>query len=414
MDWAMTRPHFKTNLFRLVDVLPTLHSADAIADHIRQYLYAEGKDIHPFIGWGLDVQAGSFKAKFAALVVKRMVKEMANQFIAGSDPKHALHALRKIRNRGMAFTVDLLGEYCVSEKEAAVYLDRYLNALTILGHEVPRWHDQKVHHQGHPGEKSPICISVKLTALYSQCSVLNFDRSVEVLADRLRTIAKKAQEVNALVYVDAEDTANNPLIYEAFKKVFGEEPFKDFFYPGIVVQAYGRESTEICKDLLSFAKQRGNPIAIRLVKGAYWDSETISASQNEWSSPLFGKKESSDAQFERLSRLLLDNVEFVLPAFGSHNIRSLSHACCYAESKGITPNQFEMQMLFGMADPIADAFAQKGYLVRFYTPLGELLPGMGYLVRRLLENTSNESFLKHTFFDSSTVKSLLEEPVFRD
>jgi RHH-type proline utilization regulon transcriptional repressor/proline dehydrogenase/delta 1-pyrroline-5-carboxylate dehydrogenase len=99
-----------------------------------------------------------------------------------------------------------------------------------------------------------------------------------------------------------------------------------------------------------------------------------------------------------------------LPAFGSHNIRSLSHACCYAEHIGLSPRDFEIQVLYGMAEPIAEAFMKRGYLVRMYVPLGELLPGMGYLVRRLLENTSNESFLKHTFFDSDEVSTLLREP----
>jgi RHH-type proline utilization regulon transcriptional repressor/proline dehydrogenase/delta 1-pyrroline-5-carboxylate dehydrogenase len=103
-----------------------------------------------------------------------------------------------------------------------------------------------------------------------------------------------------------------------------------------------------------------------------------------------------------------------LPAFGSHNIRSLSHACCYAEQRGLTPKDFELQVLYGMAEPIAQAFKSRGYLTRMYVPLGDLLPGMGYLVRRLLENTSNESFLRHTFFDSEEVSTLLKEPHYSE
>lgn len=414
MGWAIKKPEFKTNLFRLVDVLPTLKTSDAIADHITQYLYQGGNEIHPALGWALEVSPGTVKSKFAAFMVKRVVKEIANQFIVGSDPKQALSALRKIRRKGMAFTADLLGEYCVSEKEALVFYHRYLDALGILGKEVVRWPESKQILDGHPGEQSPVCISIKLTALYSQCSSLNFNRSVETLSERLASLVKKAKEVDTMIYVDAEDSSNNPIIYESFKNVFLRKEFLDFPYPGIVVQAYARSALETCRDLISFAKKRGAPIAIRLVKGAYWDSETIGAAQNEWASPLFTVKESSDANYERLSRLLLDNNDHILPAFGSHNIRSLCHACCYAMSKGLTNRAFELQMLYGMADPIADAYSQQGYLVRFYAPVGEMLPGMGYLVRRLLENTSNESFLKHTFFDAQDVQRLLEEPVFRD
>ncbi|MCB0333875.1 MAG: proline dehydrogenase family protein, partial [Bdellovibrionales bacterium] len=243
---------------------------------------------------------------------------------------------------------------------------------------------------------------------------LNFDKSVSVLSDRLRSLARLAKKNNALIYIDAEDTANNPIIYEVFRTVFAEEEFLDFPYPGVVLQAYARESERTLHSLIEFAQKRGKPIAIRLVKGAYWDSETVTSHQHDWPSPLFAIKESSDANYEKLARILIDNHQHVLPAFGSHNIRSLSFACCYAKEKGLTEKDFELQMLYGMAEPIARAFSKRGYLVRLYVPLGEMIPGMGYLVRRLLENTSNESFLRHTFFDDAEVEELLKEPTFQD
>jgi RHH-type proline utilization regulon transcriptional repressor/proline dehydrogenase/delta 1-pyrroline-5-carboxylate dehydrogenase len=240
--------------------------------------------------------------------------------------------------------------------------------------------------------------------------MLNFERSVDVLAERLLSIARQAKALGGLVYVDAEDSGNNPLIYAAFKKVFGSTEMRDFPYPGIVVQAYSKSAGIILNDLITFAKSRQAPIAVRLVKGAYWDHETILSAQYGWPSPLFAKKESSDANYEALSRVLIDNHQHCLPAFGSHNVRSLSHAVCYATANGLSVKDYELQMLYGMAEPIAKAFAKKGYLVRLYVPLGEMLPGMGYLVRRLLENTSNESFLRHTFFDAQKVDELLKTP----
>jgi RHH-type proline utilization regulon transcriptional repressor/proline dehydrogenase/delta 1-pyrroline-5-carboxylate dehydrogenase len=265
----------------------------------------------------------------------------------------------------------------------------------------------------HPGELSPVCISVKLSALYSQTSVLNFDRSVAVLSERLAEVTRRAKKHKALLYVDAEDTGNNALIYEAFKRVFSSPEFVDFPYPGIVIQAYSKTSSARVDEMLEFARKRGSPIAVRLVKGAYWDHERVVSAQNYWDFPLWSVKESSDAQFEHLTRVLLDNHEVCLPAFGSHNIRSLSHACCYAQDRGLSPKDFEVQVLYGMADPIAHAFSSQGYLVRMYVPLGDLIPGMGYLVRRLLENTSNESFLRHSFFDAHEVSNLLKAPQFR-
>lgn len=412
MEWSMSRPDFKVNMFRLVDVLPALSSSAAIASHVSEYLSKPGAEIHGLLEWGLNINPHSLRAKITSALVRKSVQQMAGQFIAGESPKEAVKPLRRLRKSRLSFTVDLLGEFSLSEKEADVYVQRYLEALDVLGKEVPQWEESAPIVVGHPGESSALCISVKLSALYSQCNPMNFDRSVAVLSERLSQIVRKAHHTKALLYVDAEDSANNPIIYQTFKNVFSQPEFKDFPYPGIVIQAYAKSAEETLLDMIAFAKQRAAPIAVRLVKGAYWDHETILSAQNNWESPLFAKKETTDANFEKLSRLLIDNYKHCLPAFGSHNVRSLCYACCYAESKGLTPKDFELQMLFGMAEPIARAFAAHNYLVRLYVPLGQMLPGMGYLVRRLLENTSNESFLRHTFFDSHDVDRLLATPKF--
>jgi RHH-type proline utilization regulon transcriptional repressor/proline dehydrogenase/delta 1-pyrroline-5-carboxylate dehydrogenase len=410
MEWSMAHPDLKVNLFRLVDVLPTLKTPEAIADHVRQYLTEPANRLHPALGWLVGLSASKLGTALTAHAVQIGVKQMASLFIAGHAPRDSLSVLRKLRRNGYCFTVDLLGEFCVCESEALEYQQRYLDALHTFGSEMSSWPESKQLIEGHPGELSPVCISVKLSALYSQTGALNFSRSVDILSARLSEIVRKAKSLGALVYVDAEDSGNNPIIYETFKRVFSSPEFIDFPYPGIVVQAYSRGAEAQIHELLEYARKRGGPIAIRLVKGAYWDLERVVSSQNHWDFPLFEQKRHSDASFEHLTRLLLDNHELCLPAFGSHNIRSLSHACCYAERKGLTPKHFEIQVLYGMAEPIAQAFAKRGYLTRMYVPLGELLPGMGYLVRRLLENTSNESFLRHTFFEHAAVRQLLRDP----
>lgn len=415
LRWTMTEPALKADLFRLVDVLPSLKSNEAITRHFVEYLAPHAGRLPKALRWAFTPTPGTPRGAIAAFFVKRGVTEMARQFIAGVDAAAALRPLRRLRKSKMAYTVDLLGEYTLSEPEALDYFERYKNAFTILGAEGKsgkRYLKPIV--SGNPGEARPVCVSVKLSALYSQCSPLNFEKSVAVLSERLSALVERAVIANAQVYVDAEDSGNNPIIYAAFEKVFGDGQFRDYPYPGIVIQAYAKGAVEIATRMIGFAKRRGSPIAVRLVKGAYWDSETISSALNDWPSPLLKKKESSDAQFEYISRMLLDAHEHCLPAFASHNIRSLSHAICYAESKGLDKTKYELQMLYGMAEPIAKAFTKRGYLVRLYVPLGDLFVGMGYLVRRLLENTSNESFLKHTFFDREAVDSLLREPRYQD
>ncbi len=413
MEWSMTRPEFKVNLFRLVDVLPTLTTSEAVAEHVREYLGDAAATLHPALGWGLGLSKNNIGAALTSFFVRQGVHQMASMFIAGSSPASALPVLREMRRKGFCFTVDLLGEFCVCEPEALEYLNRYLDALDTFGPTIPAWAEGQPIIPGHPGETSPVCISVKLSALYSQTGFLNFDRSISILSERLTEVVRRAKKYNALMYVDAEDSGNNSIIYETFKRVFSASEFIDFPMPGIVIQAYAKNSAQRVDEMLGFARKRGAPVAVRLVKGAYWDLERVSSAQNHWDFPLWNKKETSDAHYEHLSRVLLDNHEFCLPAFGSHNIRSLSHACCYAERKGLSPQDFEIQVLYGMAEPIAATFSRKGYLVRMYVPLGELLPGMGYLVRRLLENTSNESFLRHTFFDEAEVSDLLREPLLQ-
>jgi RHH-type proline utilization regulon transcriptional repressor/proline dehydrogenase/delta 1-pyrroline-5-carboxylate dehydrogenase len=410
MEWSMSHPELKVNLFRLVDVLPTLTTPDAIAEHVRQYLMGPATRLHPSLGWLVSLSNNPLGTWLTSRAVTIGVRQMASLFIAGFTPQSSLPVLRRLRRDGFCYTVDLLGEFCVCESEALEYQQRYIDALETFGATMPLWNEGKPLIAGHPGETSPVCISVKLSALYSQTGSLNFERSVDILSERLSEIVRRAKKFGALVYVDAEDSGNNPIIYETFKRVFLSQEFIDFPYPGIVIQAYARNSEARVYEMLDFARTRGAPIAIRLVKGAYWDFERVISAQNHWEFPLYEQKRHSDASYEHLSRVLLDNHTLCLPAFGSHNIRSLSHACCYAERKGLSSNDFEIQVLYGMAEPIAQAFSGRGYLTRMYVPLGELLPGMGYLVRRLLENTSNESFLRHTFFEHSAVQELLRDP----
>jgi len=410
MEWSMRHPELKVNLFRLVDVLPTLKTPEAIADHVRQYLTGPANRMHPALGWLVSLSNNALGTWLTSKAVTFGVQQMASLFIAGFTPQSSLSVLRRLRRDGFCYTVDLLGEFCVCESEAREYQNRYLEALEVFGSTMPQWPEGKPIISGHPGETSPVCISVKLSALYSQTGSLNFERSVDVLSERLTEVVRKAKQFGALVYVDAEDSGNNPIIYETFKRVFGSQEFIDYPYPGIVIQAYAKNSQARVEEMLEFSRARGNPIAIRLVKGAYWDLERVISAQNHWEFPLYEQKRLSDVSYEHLTRVLLDNHTLCLPAFGSHNIRSLSHACCYAERKGLSPKDFEIQVLYGMAEPIADAFAKRGYLTRMYVPLGELLPGMGYLVRRLLENTSNESFLRHTFFEHSAIRTLLADP----
>src|SRR5205814_1199764 len=152
-------------------------------------------------------------------------------------------------------------------------------------------------------------------------------------------------------------------------------------------------------------------VTVRLVKGAYWDYETVIASQRDWPVPVFSHKTETDANFEKLSLYLLENEDAVTGAFGSHNVRSVAHALAQAERLGVDRRAFEFQVLYGMGEALRAALLQLGCRVREYCPVGELLPGMAYLVRRLLENTSNEGFLANKFAKGASRAALLRNPL---
>jgi RHH-type proline utilization regulon transcriptional repressor/proline dehydrogenase/delta 1-pyrroline-5-carboxylate dehydrogenase len=151
---------------------------------------------------------------------------------------------------------------------------------------------------------------------------------------------------------------------------------------------------------------------VRLVKGAYWDQETIKAAQKDWPQPVYNDKAATDANFEKMTQLMLENHDYIYSAIGSHNVRSQALAIAIAESLNIPRRRFEMQVLYGMGDQLAKALVKRGHRVRVYAPYGELLPGMAYLIRRLLENTANSSFLRQSLEDRP-IEELLAPPVER-
>src|SRR5689334_11164986 len=206
--------------------------------------------------------------------------------------------------------------------------------------------------------------------------------------------------------VDALETT-----FELVFSLLEERGFRDGPSAGVVLQAYLRESPAHLDRILEWARSAGRaqPLVVRLVKGAYWDHEVVEARQHGWSPPVFEQKADCDRNFEELTRRLLDARPLVRVAVGSHNLRSVSHAIAYARSLGGDDRDLELQVLRGLGDELQDALAAQGLRVRTYCPVGDLVAGMAYLVRRLLENTSNESFL-HAQAEGVPLETLLAAP----
>jgi RHH-type proline utilization regulon transcriptional repressor/proline dehydrogenase/delta 1-pyrroline-5-carboxylate dehydrogenase len=405
MAFSMRDEHFKVQMFRFVDVLAALRSPRDIVQHLGEYF----ADMHnapvPFLQTGL--RAARILPWLTAPVLRWNVSGMARQFIAGRNPDDVMKTLRKRRKERIGFTVDLLGEAVVSEQETNEYATRCYNLLDGLAQQTRGWSDPL----GQNVDLFPVVnVSVKISALYSQMNPADPADAIAHLAPKLRPILRRAREVGAFVNFDMESYAHKNTTLELFRTLFSEPEFRDWPHAGIVIQAYLHDAEGDLRELLDWGRARGTRFTVRLVKGAYWDYEKIKAAQNGWRCPVFLQKPESDACFEKCTRILLDNESIVTAAFGSHNVRSIAHAQAYAEQLGIDKSRFEFQLLFGMAGPIKRALVEMGYRVREYCPVGELLPGMSYLVRRLLENTSNEGFLKAKFSDKASAVQLLRDP----
>jgi RHH-type proline utilization regulon transcriptional repressor/proline dehydrogenase/delta 1-pyrroline-5-carboxylate dehydrogenase len=408
MDWAMRDQHFKTQLFRFVDVLPTLTSSGEIARHLKEYLGDEHLKLSPALRLGLKA-AGGTSWLFGA-GVKAQVTGMARQFMLGNDEKEIIATLRKLHEQDIAFTVDILGEAVVSEAEADQYAQRYLDLMGFLAPAITRWPHPCRSNESPRGHLPPLNVSVKLSALYSQIHPTDPDTAIERIAARLRPILRRARELGAFINLDMESYALKDLTLRLFKTVFAEPEFASQPACGLALQAYLKDCEADLKGIVAWAREHNRRPTVRLVKGAYWDYETVIAHQRGWPVPVFAHKWETDANFERLSLVLLENDETVDAAFGTHNARSIAHVLAQAERLGLDRRNFELQMLYGMADPIKAAVLQLGCRLREYCPIGELLPGMAYLVRRLLENTCNEGFLASKFAKGASREELLRNP----
>jgi RHH-type proline utilization regulon transcriptional repressor/proline dehydrogenase/delta 1-pyrroline-5-carboxylate dehydrogenase len=411
LTWAMSNPGLRVQLFRFIDCLPALHSKPEIAAHLQEYLGDESVELPAALKGMLNfANPDSMPGQVAATTVATAVETLAHKYISGENIKQVIKTIERLRKDKMAFTIDLLGEAVITEAEAQSYLDRYLDLMQQLVEASKTWTPVAAIDSTNEGQVAQVQVSVKLTAFYSQFDPLDASGSEEKVSDRIRILLRRARELGAAVHFDMEQYAYKDLTLSILKQLLMEPEFRDRTDLGITIQAYLRDSEQDVRDLIAWAKQRGYPLTVRLVKGAYWDQETIKAIQKDWEQPVYNDKGATDANFERITQLLLENHEYVYSAIGSHNVRSQAHAIAIAETLNIPRRRFEMQVLYGMGDKLAKALVDRGYRVRVYCPYGELLPGMAYLIRRLLENTANSSFLRQSMEDRP-IEELLAPPV---
>jgi len=384
----------KAALFRFVDVTPACRSLDDLARHLVGFLSEVDERPAPLEA---AIRMSSTRPGRRALgaAAAAGVRHMAHRFIVGESPEAAIGELERLWRSGVGASVDLLGEATVSRSEADRYAERCLDALEVLSAASARWPEQAMLERDSAGPLARANLSVKVTALTPLMRAQAPERGRDDAAERMRPLLRRARDLGAHLHIDSESLDSLETTTEVAFELLAEDEFADGPSAGVVLQAYLRESPEQLERVLDWvrATARRLPLTVRLVKGAYWDHELVEARQQGWESPVFERKADSDLNFEQLTRRVLDARPDVRVAIASHNLRSVAHAIAYNRVQGGDDRDLELQVLRGLGDDLQQALASRGLRVRAYCPVGDLVAGMAYLVRRLLENTANDSFL---------------------
>lgn len=404
MEWCLHDPDFKTSLFRFVDVFPTLKSSEQLSAHIREYFGEEGQ-LPPVLARGLRMAGmlGGMGGALLSRAISANIREMARQFIVAEDTGHLLQRLHELHRSGFATVVDVLGEATLSDDEADAYRDTYLELLKALDQQQRAWPAL-----AGLAAAPRINLAVKPTALFPLANPMDFEGSVSGILSRLRQLAAAAVTSGAFLCIDMESYRFKDITLEVYRRLKLE--YGDYPHLGVVLQAYLYDTERDLAALLSWAEQEHTPISVRLVKGAYWDYETVRAAQHNTPCPVRTSKADTDAAFERLAATALEHHPICHLACASHNIRTIAAVLETAHSLGVADERYEFQMLYGMAEPVRRGILASTGRVRLYCPYGDMVPGMGYLVRRLLENTANESFLRLSFSGDAGLERLLADP----
>ncbi len=352
MNWSMKDPAFKIQLFRFIDVFPMLHTPALVHDYLTDYLGQPGVTLPP--GMDIGLKAGGLAKGIMAKTISNRITAMAQNFIAGVDAASALPTLKKQWGEGVAFSVDLLGEACLSDEEAAAYQKRYLDLVETLPGTVAGWPSNPLLENDHLGPIPRTNVSIKISSLCARTDPIDFEGSLRALTDGLRPILEKAAENNVLVNFDMEQYALKDLTLSLFERCCEQIDFP----AGLALQAYLRSAEDDAQRIIDWSKRTGRQVAIRLIKGAYWDFESIHAERMGWPVPVWTDKRLTDACFERVATRLVEAIPEkpgeggVKLALGSHNIRSIAYTMALVERRGLPKSALEVQMLSGMADQL--------------------------------------------------------------
>ncbi|GAL04471.1 proline dehydrogenase [Photobacterium aphoticum] len=336
------------------------------------------------------------------------MKIMGHQFVLGRTISEAMKNGQPKREQGFTYSFDMLGEAALTAQDADKYYQDYVMAIEAVGRD--RYHPtaDAARHAPDP------TVSIKLSALHPRYEVANTDRVLDELYHTVLSLLIRARELNVGITIDAEEADRLELSLALFEKLYTAEAIKGWGRFGLVVQAYSKRALPVLTWLAALAREQGDVIPLRLVKGAYWDSELKLSQQSGYANyPVFTRKEGTDTSYLACARFLLSPHlrGLIYPQFASHNAHTVSAIIAMAATSN-RQDQFEFQRLHGMGDALYHhVMAMHGTSVRIYAPVGSHKDLLPYLVRRLLENGANSSFVHRLVDAQCPVDSLIQHPV---
>lgn len=395
MRLAASDQHLRAALFRFIDVRPACRSTRELGEHLTALL-GEARPTSSPGRAAASLARIPLTRPAAALAAGAGVQRLARRFIVGSSVDEAIVSVGELWHCGLGSSLDLLGEESVSEAEADADAARCVDTLEALARAARGWPERPALEADSLGSLPRVNLSLKVTALTPAIHADAPERGIEDALGRLRMILRCARDVGAHVHVDMESLDSRETVLGLTLALLSESEFAGGPSAGVVLQAYLRDSPQELEQILEWVSRapRDSPLTVRLVKGAYWDHEVVEARQHGWEVPVFERRSDCDRNFEALTRRLLAEHPRVRLALGSHNLRSISHAIASLPASGLGAQELEFQVLRGLGDDVAQALAGMGLRVRVYCPVGDFVQGMAYLVRRMLENTANDSFLR--------------------
>lgn len=329
--------------------------------------------------------------------VKRAIKMISNEFILGENLEEALKNAKDEVKKGYKISFDILGESSRTDEQAEYYYNEYIKAIAEIAK--------------HSDKNAPIYenhnLSVKLTALHPRVNYKKYEQLKSELLPKLVKIVELCKNANISLSFDAEESFRQDIYLKILTDLITHEKFNDFEGIGFVIQGYSKRTFHLIDYIVELAKQTKKRMLVRLVKGAYWDGEVKFCQEYGMPNyPLFTKKEFTDVSYIACAQKLLANNDLIYAQFATHN----AHTIATIENLG-QGKQYEFQKLQGMGGVLHDKVLANGSRSRIYAPVGKYEDLLAYLMRRLLENGANSSFVNMIADESKTINELVESPI---